>query len=214
MLSENVIEPPQTEWAASILFPRQKDGSKRFCGDDRKWNAVAKWDDYPIPRLYESMNSFGKATFFSTLDANIGYRKIEMSNEYRDTTVFMSHYGLHLFFRKAFRLRNAPNARRRLMDVALSALKWKFSIVYFDSIFVFSCSAEKKIDHVRQILTLLRNAGVTVILLKCTLRVNHRLLGSRYSRKTLRNCVERDGSYEKTQGRMKYFRIKIASRPM
>lgn len=53
MWEMKVIEPPETEWAAAIVFSPKKDGSIRFCVEYQTLNAVTKRDSYPIPRMDE-----------------------------------------------------------------------------------------------------------------------------------------------------------------
>lgn len=50
------------------------------------------------------------------------------------------------------------------MDVILSTIRWQFALVYLDDIVVFSKNPYEHIDHVKQVLTLLHDAGVGVTL--------------------------------------------------
>lgn len=72
MLSENNIEPAQTEWATYIVFVSKKNGALQFCVDFRKPSAVAERDLYPTPRMDECIDSPGEANVFSTFDASSG----------------------------------------------------------------------------------------------------------------------------------------------
>lgn len=86
MLSENIIEPAQTEWTAPIVFVPRKYRTLGFCADYRKLNAVTKRDSYSIPHMDECIDSFGKATTFLTLDANSRYRQIKIDDTDKDKT--------------------------------------------------------------------------------------------------------------------------------
>lgn len=44
--SQKIIEPAQTEWAASFVFATENDGTLRLCIDYRKLNALTKRDTY------------------------------------------------------------------------------------------------------------------------------------------------------------------------
>lgn len=50
-----------------------KKGFLRFSVDYRRLNAVPKCDLYLIPHMYECIDSLGKVTIFSKLNANSGY---------------------------------------------------------------------------------------------------------------------------------------------
>ena len=167
MLAMNVIEPAQSEWAAPIVFAPKKDGALRFCVDYRRLNAITVRDSYPIPRMDECMDSLGTAKTFSTLDANSGYWQVEIDPKDRDKTAFTSHHGLYRFIRMPFGLKNAPATFQRAIDVILSSVKWQFALVYLDDIVIFSPKPEEHIEHVKKVLMLLQDAGVTIKLRKC-----------------------------------------------
>lgn len=53
------------------------------------------------------------------------------------------------------------------MDVILSSVKWQFSLVSPDDIFILSESHEHHKDHHRTVLTLLKNMGAVLKIKKC-----------------------------------------------
>ena len=47
-----VIEPSTSEWAACPVLVRKKDGSSRYCLDDRGLNSVTTKDCFPtVPKI-------------------------------------------------------------------------------------------------------------------------------------------------------------------
>ena len=44
MLRQGIIEPSQSGWSSSIVMTWESDGSRRFCSDMRKVNAVTEPD--------------------------------------------------------------------------------------------------------------------------------------------------------------------------
>lgn len=70
---EGFIEPTQTKCTATIVFAPEKDGSFRFCVDDRKLYAVTKRHVYQIQNMDESIDSLGEAAVLSTLGAYCRY---------------------------------------------------------------------------------------------------------------------------------------------
>lgn len=73
MKEKGVIEPAQSQWAAPVVLAPKSDGTLRFCIDYRRLNAVTIKDSYPLPRMDDCLDSLGTASFFTTLDCNIGY---------------------------------------------------------------------------------------------------------------------------------------------
>lgn len=148
------------------MFALKKDGTLRFCFGYRKSNAVTKRYSCPILRMDECIDSLDEAAIFSTLDANIGYWQKEIDQADRHKTALTLRHSLHLFIRMPFGLKNAPKTFQRKMDVVLS-INWRFDIVYLDDIVTFSKNLNEHIEHIRHVLTLSSNAGVTLKLKKC-----------------------------------------------
>ena len=76
MLSRNIIEPAQGPWSSPVVLVKKKDGSTRFCVDFRKVNQVTKKDAQPLPRIDDTLDTLGKAQWFSTLDLASGYWEV------------------------------------------------------------------------------------------------------------------------------------------
>lgn len=72
MLTINVKEPTQTEWASPVVLAPKHHGTILFCIDYRKLNAVPTHNSYPLPRMDDCIDSLEGAQVFSTLEANSG----------------------------------------------------------------------------------------------------------------------------------------------
>ena len=67
-----------------------------------------------------------------------------------------------------FGLRNAPATFQRALDIILSGFRWQSCLIYLDDVIVFSRSPDEHLRHFDEILTLLRRAGITLKLTKCS----------------------------------------------
>lgn len=65
-----------------------------------------------------------------------------------------------------FGLKNAPANFQKAMDVILSLIKWQSPLIYLDDIFVISKTVTERLTQLKRVLTLLRDAGVTLKLKK------------------------------------------------
>lgn len=133
----------------------------RFSVDYRKLNAVSKPNVYPILRMDEFFSSLGRSEVIYPMSGNSGYSHVEIENKEREKTAIVWLYELFCVW-MPFGLWNAPPALQRAMAIALSAIKEKFAVVYFDDIVVFYRSAKHRRDQVKHALTLPLVAKVTV----------------------------------------------------
>ena len=169
MLKEDVIEPSTSPWASPIVLIAKQDGSIRFAVDYRKLNRVTMKDSYALPRLDDSINSLGESKFFSTLDANSGFWQVRVAEEDSAKTAFTSHRGLYQFKRMPFGLVSAPATFQRAVDCILSSVRFRCAITYLDDIIVYSRTFKGHLEDLKVVLSLLKDAGVSLKLKKCSL---------------------------------------------
>ena len=117
--------------------------------------------------MEDCLDSLGEAAFFTTLDCNSRYWQIPVAEEDRTKTAFTCHEGCFEFCGMPFGLCNAPATFQRTVDMLLSGYRWRTCLVYLDDIIVLSNTAEEHVDHVREVLTVLKEAGFSLKLKKC-----------------------------------------------
>lgn len=87
MLSDDIIEPSSSSWAAPVvLIPKKTGVDPRFCVDFRKLNYVTLDDAYPLPTIQEILDSLCGATIFTTLDLNSRYWQVNIDPESKKKT--------------------------------------------------------------------------------------------------------------------------------
>lgn len=169
MLAHGVIEMVHGAWAFPVVLVRKKDGSLRFCVDYRGLNAVTTRNVYPLPRIDETLETRGGAVWFTTLDLHADYWQVEVAEEDRNKTAFITRQGLCRFLCMPFGLVNAPSTFQRVMNCVLRGLLWDSCLVYLDDIIVFTKGAFKQ--HVVDpavVFDQLEHAGLTLKTSKCT----------------------------------------------
>src|SRR3954447_6462071 len=167
MEQRGLIRKSKSPWASPIVVVDKKDSAKRLYIDYRGLNKITKVDRYPLPRIDELLESFRNGCWFTTLDLASGYWQVEMREEDKEKTAFISHQGLYEFNVMPFGLCNAPSTFQRLMNYILQKFLGKFVAVYLDDIIIYSTTFEQHIDHIRQVFEALRSATLKIKLRKC-----------------------------------------------
>lgn len=94
-------------------------------------------DAYTLPRIDDSLDRLGEASWFCTLDLHSGYWQVEMNEADKTKTAFVTRNGLFQFIVMPFGLCNSPATFERLMEVVLVGLNFNICLVYIDDIIIF-----------------------------------------------------------------------------
>ncbi|XP_044860608.1 uncharacterized protein LOC123363556 [Mauremys mutica] len=166
MLELGVIERSQSEWRSPVVLVPKPDGSRRFCIDFRRVNALSKFDAYPMPRVDELLDRLGEAHYITTLDLTKGYWQIPLEPRSKEKTAFATLSGLYHFTRMPFGLHGAPAIFQRLMDRVLQP-HITYAAAYLDDVVIYGSNWEDHLNQVAAVLRDLRAAGLTANPKKC-----------------------------------------------
>ena len=173
MLDQGLIAESTSPWASPVILVSKPDGSKRMCVDLRKVNAVTKKDSYPLPRIDECLDSLGgKTMFMSTLDLMSGYYQVEMEEQSREKTAFITPSGLYEWLRMPMGASNAPALFQRLMSHIFKTYQHRFLQIYLDDLVIYSSSFEEHLHHLELVFKRLREVGLTLKSSKCNFARN------------------------------------------
>ncbi|KAI9552561.1 Retrovirus-related Pol polyprotein from transposon 412 [Daphnia sinensis] len=167
MLQANVIRHSTSPWAAPVILVVKKSGELRFCIDYRKLNNLTKKDSSPLPRIDSTLDRLNGKKFFTTLDLASGYWQIELEESSKEKTAFIVENNLYEFVRMPFGLCNAPATFQRLMNHILRDVAGQKALVYLDDVIIFSDSFESHLADIREVFSLIKNAGLKLKLKKC-----------------------------------------------
>ena len=130
MLKAGVIQESTSDWASAPVLIRKRDGSVRWCIDYRALNEVTVKDVFPLPLIDDCLDTLSGSIWFSKLDANSAYWQVQIKEEDRKKTSFITKYGLFEHIRMGFGLCGAPATYARAMNLVLRGLTWKPSLLF------------------------------------------------------------------------------------
>jgi len=167
MLKEDVIRPSSSPWSSPVILVKKKNGTWRFCVDYRRLNKITVKDVYPLPRIDDIMDSLQGSQFFTSIDMQSSYWQVEVKEEHKQKTAFITPEGLYEFNVMPFGLCNAPATFERLMDNVLRGLKWKTCLCYLDDVIIYSPDFKTHLIRLEAVLKCFDKAGLKLNNEKC-----------------------------------------------
>lgn len=160
---EKIEEP--TDWCSPVLVVPKKNNSIRVCIDFTQLNKAVKREYHPLPTTEETISELGKAKYFSKLDANSGYWQMKLNEESQQLTKFITPFGRYFCKRLPFGISSAPEIFQREMQKIFLGID--NVVCQMDDILVYSEGLREHEGKVREVLTRLQAAGLTLNKEKC-----------------------------------------------
>lgn len=113
----NIIAPVQkpTEWVNSMVCVRKKNGRVRICIDPTDLNKAIQREHYPMNELDDTVTRVHGSKYFSTLDANMGYYQVKLTDESSYATTFNTPFGHYRYLRLPMGLKSSSEVFQREM---------------------------------------------------------------------------------------------------
>jgi transposase InsO family protein len=170
-LRKGFIIPSDAPFGSPILMARKPDGGLRFCVDYRRLNAITKKNRYPLPLIDEILERVSKAKIFTKLDIRQGFHRIRMHPDSEDLTTFRTRYGSYKYKVMPFGLTNGPATFQHFMNDTFMDYLDDFLTIFIDDLLIYSNNELEHEEHVKKVLTRLREAGLQASIKKCDFHV-------------------------------------------
>lgn len=135
--------------------------------DYRQLNAKTIPDRYPLPRIDDLLHEATTAPYMSTIDLRSGYWQIAIDKQHKEKTGFITPFGIFVFKRMPFGLRNAPATFQRLMDRFKIELKNILVLAYLDDLIIRSFTFKQHLDDLATVFKRLQVFSLKVNREKC-----------------------------------------------
>ena len=178
-----IIKKSLSPWASPIVVVPKKSRPgepprQRMCVDFRKINdlqpKVRRVDSatsgnislVPLPKIDEMYAALHGAKIFTTLDLQSGYYHINLDEESKAKTAFVTPFGKYEFNSVPFGLAQVPAYFQQLISMVLQDCR-DFVMAYLDDIIIFSRTLEEHLKHIEIIFQKLKAAGLKLKESKC-----------------------------------------------
>jgi len=159
------VEEP-TEWCSPMVVVPKPNGTVRICGDLTKLNESVCYELLLLPSVEQTLAKISGAKYFSKLDANSGFWQIQLAPESSRFTKFITPFGRFAFNRLPFGITSVPEYFQRKMSKVLTGLEVVVCLI--DDVLVYGNTEEEHDQRLKDALSKISNAGLTLNREKCT----------------------------------------------
>jgi len=146
-----VTEP--TQWVSSLVCVRKKNGRVRICIDPTDLNRAIRREHYPMNSFDDVATRLNGSKYFTTLDANMGYYQIKLTEESSKLTAFNTPFGRYRYLRMPMGVKCSSEVFQRSMEQNFGNIDGVEIIV--DDILIHGRTLE---EHNRRLETVLQKA--------------------------------------------------------
>ncbi|XP_055614742.1 uncharacterized protein K02A2.6-like [Uranotaenia lowii] len=160
---ERVFKAP--EWISGMSAVPKGKNDFRLVVNMRAPNKAIKREYFRLPLVEEMKVQLHGSKFFSKLDLSNAFYHLELADESRELTTFLSEGGMYRFTRLMFGVNCAPEVFQKEMCRILEDIR--NVIVYIDDILIFAKTLEELRSTVEKVLEVLGNNNLTLNSEKC-----------------------------------------------
>ncbi len=166
-LSKKFITSSQTLYFFLILFALKANEDLQFCVNYRKLNVISKRNRYSLSLIDEVIGKIVGCKHLTRLNIISAFNKLRMHFNSENYTTFITALEAYKYKMLSFELTNESIFFQQYMNDVLWNFLNDFCQVYLDDILIYSKTRKKHRNHVKLVLSRLREAELQVNIRKC-----------------------------------------------
>jgi len=170
-LSKRFITLSQTFYFLSILFTLKANKDFQFCVNYQKLNVIFKRNRYSLSLIDEIIDKIMNCKHLTRLNIISAFNKLQMHLDSENYITFITALEAYKYKMLSFKLTNESIFFQQYMNDVLWNFLNDFCQVYLDDILIYSKTRKKHKDHVKLVLSQLREAELQMNIRKCKFNV-------------------------------------------
>jgi transposase InsO family protein len=165
---EGIIERIESSpWVSNIVVVEKKTGGIRLCVNLTDVNKAIIPARFPLPTMEELASELAGATIFSKLDMKWGYLQVELAEESRYLTAFVTHDGVFQHKKLPYGISSSPSAYHQIVRTMTQNIPGTVNIL--DDILIYGRDIKEHDERLRTVLSRLEKYNATLRVDKCVI---------------------------------------------
>ncbi len=170
-LLKRFITSSQTLYFFLVLFIFKANEDLWFCVNYQKLNVIFKRNKYSLLLIDEIIDKIVSCKHLTRLNIISAFNKLQMHLDNENYITFITALEAYKYKMLSFKLTNESIFFQQYMNDVLWNFLNDFCQVYLDDIFIYSKMRKKHRDHVKLVLSWLREAELQINIRKCEFNV-------------------------------------------
>ncbi len=170
-LSKRFITLSQTLYFSLILFILKANEDLWFCVNYQKLNVIFKRNRYSLSLINKIIDKIVSCKHLTRLNIISAFNKLQMHFDSKNYIIFITALEVYKYKMLSFKLTNESIFFQQYMNDILWDFLNDFCQVYLDDILIYSKMRKKHKDHVKLVLSRLREAELQMNIWKCKFNV-------------------------------------------
>ncbi len=170
-LLKKFITFSQTFYFFFVLFALKANEDLRFCMNYQKLNVIFKRNRYSLSLINEIIDKIVNCKHLTRLNIISAFNKLQMHLDNENYITFITALEAYKYKMLSFELINESTFFQQYMNDVLWNFLNNFCQVYLDDILIYSKIRKKHKDHVKLVLSWLREAELQMNIRKCKFNV-------------------------------------------
>ncbi len=166
-LSKRFITSSQILYFFFVLFALKANEDLRFCVNYQKLNVIFKRNRYSLSLINEIINKIVNCKYLTRLNIISAFNKLRMHFDNENYITFITALEAYKYKMLSFKLTNESIFFQQYMNDVLWNFLNDFCQVYLDDILIYSKMRKKHKNHVKLVLSWLREAELQMNIQKC-----------------------------------------------
>ena len=189
LLHKGIMRRSKSPWSCPAFYVQKnaelERKTPRLVINYKPLNEVLEWIRYPIPNKRDLIKRLSQAVIFSKFDMKSGFWQIQIYENDKYKTAFVTPFGHYEGNVMPFSLKNAPNEFQNTMNEIFNQYS-HFSVLYIDDVLIYSKSIDEHWKHLYLFARIIKSNGLVVSASKIKLfQTNVRFLGYNIHRSTI-----------------------------
>lgn len=168
LLEQGIIRESDSPYTSRVVLTKKKNNSYRMCVNYKPLNRIVERNHFPMPVIDDQIMKLQGKRYFTCLDLKNGFYHVELTEESKKYTSFVTNSGQYEFNRLPFGYANSPAVFVKFINKVLDPfIRDGRIVVFIDDMLIASVDIQEHLRTLKDVLQVLADNHLELQFSKC-----------------------------------------------